>query len=272
MTFLVGWLEKGIRILAIVGIAYLFVLFSGKVFRGLLLRRLVSARGEVRRRVDTVFPLLQSCIKYVVTFFAIVFILRELGVDATALLAGAGVVGIAIGFGAQTLVKDMVTGMFLLFEDTLSVGDTVQIGDVTGKVEEVTLRVTRIRLFSGALLTVPNGEIGRIANYNRGFTRAVVEVNVAYEADLDRVIEVFQRVAEEYYRSHPEIVLEPPLLHRIARLGDSGVVLRVSLKVLPGEHWGVERDLLYLLKKTFDAEKIEIPYQKQVIYVKEIGN
>lgn len=267
---LVTWMEKGIRIVAIVGVGYLFVFFSGRILRGVLLRKWVSVQGEARRRIDTILPLLQSFTKYVVVFFAAILILRELGVDATALLAGAGVVGIAIGFGAQTLVKDIVTGMLLLFEDTLSVGDVVEIGNLTGKVEEITLRVTRLRLFSGALLTIPNGEIGRVANYNRGFTRAVIEVNLAYEADLDKAVAVLQRIAEEYYRNHAEIVLEPPVLQRIVRLGDSSVVVRIALKVLPQEHWGVERDLLYLVKKTFDEEGIEIPYQKQVVYVKEM--
>lgn len=270
MISFVGWLEKGIRILVIIGGACFTILLSGRIFRGLLVRKLIPAGRDSRRWVETILPLLQSLTKYVVAFFAIILILRELGVDARALLAGAGVVGIAVGFGAQTLVKDIVTGMFLLFEDTLSVGDVVEIGDVTGTVEEMTLRVVRIRLFSGALVTIPNGEIGRIANYNRGFTRAIVDMSVAYEADVDRVVEVIKRVAGEYYREHPEVTLEPPLVHRVIQLGSSGVVVRVSLKVRPQEHWNVERELRYLLKKAFDAEGIEIPYQKQTIYVKEI--
>ncbi|MGC8777376.1 MAG: mechanosensitive ion channel family protein, partial [Candidatus Caldatribacteriaceae bacterium] len=117
---------------------------------------------------------------------------------------------------------------------------------------------------------IPNGEIGRVANYNRGFTRAIVEIGVAYEADLDRAAAVLERIAREYYQAHSDIALEPPLLHRVVQLGDSSVTLRLALKVLPQKHWEVERDLLYLIKKTFDQEKIEIPYQKQVVYVKEI--
>ncbi|MEN3186735.1 MAG: mechanosensitive ion channel family protein [Atribacterota bacterium] len=270
MIHLFVWLEKGIRILAVIGGAYLTFFLSGRIFRGLLLRRLMPGGKDSRRWLETIVPLLQSLTKYVVAFFAIIFVLRELGVDATALLAGAGVVGLAVGFGAQTLVRDIVTGMFLLFEDTLSVGDVVEIGEVTGTVEEMTLRVIRVRLFSGALVTIPNGEIGKIANYNRGFTRAIVDMNVAYEVDLDRVVEVMKQVAEEYYQKNPQMVFEPPLIHRIVQLGSSSVVVRVSLKVCPQEHWSVERELRYLLKRAFDAEGIEIPYQKKTVYVKEI--
>lgn len=269
MITLTEWLWKFVRILGIAGAVYLFVFVSGIIFRKLLWRRFTPLKGEARRRVDTIVPLLQSLTKYIVTFFAIILILQELGVDARALLAGAGVVGLAIGFGAQTLVRDIVTGIFLLFEDTISVGDTVQIDDLTGVVEEITLRVTRLRLFSGALVTIPNGQITKIANYNRGFTRAVVEVSIAYEADVDRVMEVLREVAETYCQSHQNVVLEPPVFHRIVQLGSSGVTVRIVLKVLPKEHWSVERELLYLIKKAFDREGIEIPYQKQTIYLKE---
>ncbi len=223
---------------------------------------------EVQRRIRTAIPLTSSVIKYAVAFFALIAVLREVGVDATALLAGAGVVGVALGFGAQTLVRDILTGMFLLFEDSVSVGDIIQVGDITGRVEDVGLRVTHIRPFSGALITIPNGEISRIANFNRGFTRAIIEVGVAYEVDVDRAIEVLRQLAEKYKEDNKEKVMDFVGIHRIARLDDSSVILRVVFQVAPLEHWGVERDMLYFIKKTFDENAIEIPYQKHVVYVK----
>ncbi len=270
MTLLVVWAEKIIRILVTIGSAYGFVVLSSYFFRRFLLRKLALSKRELRRRIDTIFPLLHSLIKYVVVFFAAIIVLRELGVDATALLAGAGVVGLAVGFGAQTLVRDIVTGVFLLFEDTFSVDDVIQIGEITGKVEEITLRVTRIRLFSGALVTIPNGEISRVANYNRDFTRAVVEIGIDYTADVDLVSEVLEKVAQEYAENHPHLILEPPLVQRIVRFDPSAMVIRVSLKVLPQEHWEVERELLYLIKKALGREGIEMPYQKQVVYLRRV--
>jgi small conductance mechanosensitive channel len=117
---------------------------------------------------------------------------------------------------------------------------------------------------------IPNGEITRIANFNRGFTRAIVEVGIAYEEDVDRAIQVLQNIASQYREANPSKILEEPTIHRIARLDSSAVILRVILKVAPKEHWGVERDLLYLIKKTFDEEKIEIPYQKHVVFMKDL--
>jgi len=266
-------LEKVLRIGAIVGFSWVLAYVSRFVFRQLFLRRLKTPekRADLSRKLNTFLPLLQNVVTYLVAFFALVLILREVGVDTTAILAGAGVVGIAVGFGAQTLIRDILTGLFLVFEDSLSVGDTVQIGDTTGTVEEIGLRVTRIRTLSGALVTIPNGEISRIVNYNRGFSRAVVEVSVAYEADIDRASEVLQKVVAAYRESRPELFLGDPSVQRIVRLESSGVVLRVVVQVLPQKHWEVERDLLYHIKKAFDAERIEIPYPKYVVFLDTPG-
>lgn len=264
-------LRKTINIAAICGGSYLaIILASFAIKRFLAITSKFEEKQDLNRRLKTVAPLLNSLIKYIVVFFAIILLLREFGVDATAILAGAGIVGIAIGFGAQTLVKDILTGVFLLVEDSISVGDIVQIGDLIGTVEDIGLRVTRIRPFSGALVIIPNGEITRIANFNRGFTRAIVEVGIAYEEDVDRAVQVLQNIASQYRRENPSKILEEPTIHRIARLDSSAVILRVILKVAPKEHWGVERDLLYLIKKTFDEEKIEIPYQKHVVFLKDL--
>ncbi len=263
-------LMRALNIAIIVAVSYFILLISDRLIRrALTWGGKYASRRELARRVNTVVPLLRSILKYVVIFFAVILILGQLGVDATAILAGAGIVGLAVGFGAQTLVKDVLTGVFLLLEDSISVGDVVQIGDITGTVEDIGLRVTRIRPFSGALIVVPNGEISRIANYNRGFTRAIVEVGIAYEADIDRAVNVLEEVADKYQREQPQKVLEPATVHRIVRLDSSSVVLRLVLKVAPNEHWGVERDILYLIKKAFDQEGIEIPYQKHVLYIRE---
>jgi len=263
-------LIRALNIAIIIGVSYFILSISERLIRRLLTwGDKYTGRREVARRLNTLVPLLRSLLKYVIIFFAAILILRQLGVDATAILAGAGIVGVAVGFGAQALVKDILTGVFLLLEDSISVGDTVQIGDISGTVEDIGLRVTRIRPFSGALIIIPNGEISRIANYNRGFTRAIVEIRIAYEADIDRATSILEEIAKKYHEEHPEKILEPAAVHRIVRLDSSGVVLRLVLKVAPNKHWDVERDMLYLIKKTFDQENIEIPYQKHVVYIRE---
>lgn len=265
-------LGKVLNIALIILGAYLFVVLASYLVKRLILfGNKYPNRKDAQRRLQTVAPLIVSFIKYFVVFFAAILVLSELGVDAAAIIAGAGVVGIAVGFGAQTLVKDILTGLFLLAEDSLSVGDIVQIGDITGTVEDIGLRVTRIRPFSGALITIPNGEISRIANFNRGFTRAIVEVGIAYESEVDKAVAAMEKVGQLYRENNPDKILEPPIVQRIVRLDASSVVLRLILKVAPKEHWGVERDMLYLIKKAFDEEEIEIPYQKQVIYIKAIS-
>ncbi|MBC7217317.1 MAG: mechanosensitive ion channel family protein [Candidatus Caldatribacterium sp.] len=258
-------LEKGLRIALILGISWGTVYSSRFILRSLLAKRL---KVPQTRKLGTLLSLAHSIITYIVVFFALILILQEVGVNATAILAGAGVVGIAVGFGAQTLVRDILTGLFLIFEDSLSVGDIVQIGDITGTVEEIGLRVTRLRTFSGALVTIPNGEISRIVNYNRGFSRAVVEVSIAYEADIDKAVEVLRRVVAEYQSLRPDLFLGSPTIQRVVRLESSGVVLRVMVEVPPNKHWDAERELLYAIKKAFDAENIEIPYPKYTVIIK----
>ncbi|HSV32107.1 MAG TPA: mechanosensitive ion channel family protein [Atribacteraceae bacterium] len=270
-TFMIdiAWRILDIVIILAGAIAFIHI-FSWMVRRMIKLRFRGKSGREIHRRTKTMAPLLNSVIKYIVAFFALIAILREVGVDATALLAGAGVAGIAIGFGAQTLVRDVLTGLFLMFEDSISVGDVVQIGDITGQVEDVGLRVTHIRPFSGALFTIPNGEITRIANFNRGFTRAIVEVGISYEEDVDRTLGVLKALAEDYKKNNSQKVIEFVGIHRIARLDASGVILRLVFKVAPLEHWEVERDMLYLIKKSFDEEKIVISSaQKHVVYIRQ---
>lgn len=261
-------LEKALRIAVIIGISWVIVYSSRFVLRGALVKRIQVSQT---RRFETLLSITHSVIVYVILFFALILILQEVGVNATAILAGAGVVGIAVGFGAQTLIRDVLTGLFLILEDSLSVGDVVQIGDITGTVEEIGLRITRLRTLSGALVTIPNGEITQIVNHNRGFSRAVVEVSVAYEVDVDKVVEVLKEVLDEYQRLNPGVFLSPPAVQRIVRLESSGVVLRIMVEVPPKKHWDIERELLYAIKKAFDVEKIEIPYPKRVVILQTPG-
>jgi len=220
-------------------------------------------------RANTLIPLLQSISKYVIYFIAGVMVLRELGVDTTAIIASAGVVGLAIGFGAQSLVKDVLSGVFLLFEGIISVGDSVNIGEHSGTVEVIGLRNIHLRKYSGELRVIPYGEVASFGNFNKGYMRAIVKVGVAYEQDVEKGMKTLEEIANKWAQENKDIVLEPPVVQGILSLGSSEVTLRVSIKVKSMTHWGAERELKRRIKDTFDEKGIEIPFPRQVVYLKK---
>ena len=222
-------------------------------------------------RANTLIPLLQSISKYVIYFISGVMVLRELGVDTTAIIASAGVVGLAIGFGAQSLVKDVLSGAFLLFEGIISVGDSVNIGEHSGTVEVIGLRNIHLRKFSGELRVIPYGEVASFGNFNKGYMRAIVEVGIAYEQDVERGMKALEEIANKWTEENKDIVLEPPIVQGVLSLGSSDVTLRIAIKVKPMTHWGAERELKRRIKDTFDEKGIEIPFPRQVIYLRKEG-
>jgi small-conductance mechanosensitive channel len=220
------------------------------------------------RRGKTISTLLLNIMRYVVYFFVILTVLANLGVEVTTLLAGAGVAGLAIGFGAQSLVKDVITGFFIIFEDQFGVGDNVMINvnqQLRGTVEEVGLRITKIRAYTGEMHILANSQIQQVTNYSKSNSLAVVDVSVAYEEDLQRVFEVLRQVGEEAKAEIETIVGEPQVLG-VQAFGASEVVVRMTVDCKPMEHYAVARELRMRVKKAFEREGIEIPYPKQVTY------
>ncbi|KAF0193932.1 MAG: small conductance mechanosensitive channel [Bacillota bacterium] len=219
------------------------------------------------RKAKTLDALLKSVLRYAIYFLVGMAIIDALGVPTSSIIASAGIVGLAVGFGAQGLVKDVLTGFFILFEDQFSVGDYVETAGLSGVVEEVGLRVTKLRDFSGVLHIIPNGAIDKVTNHNRGNMRAMVDVSVAYEEDPDVVRSVLDIVASEMAADTLTIV-EGPRVLGIADLTESAIVFRVWARTLPMEQWGVERELRRRIKLAFDREGIEIPYPRRVIISK----
>jgi small conductance mechanosensitive channel len=217
----------------------------------------------------TIAPLLKSVLKYCTIFVGAVLVLRALGVDPTPIIAGAGVVGLAVGFGAQTLVKDVIAGFFLLFEGLIAVGDVVSFGNSAGVVEEVGLRVTKYRTFSGELWVIPNGEIRAFGNSNRQWMRAVVAVGVAYEQDVGKAMHVLEEVGKAWASERRDIVLEPPQVQGILSFDESSVTLRLVVKVRPMQQWGAEVELRRRIKEAFDREGVEIPFPRRVFYTRQ---
>jgi len=223
---------------------------------------------ERAAQIRTLAPLLGSAIRYLFYFAAAVMILDRLGVNVAAILASAGIAGIAIGFGAQHLIRDVIAGFFLIFEGLIQVGDVVRVGEVTGTVERIHLRTTQVRQFSGELTTIPNGEIQRFGNMNRGFMRAIVQVGLAYEANLERAIAVMHQVSESWAADNPDLALAPPEVQGIMEFGASEVQVRMVIMVRPQTHWEAERQLRVLLKAAFEAAGIEIAFPRQVVYLR----
>lgn len=256
-----------IRVAVTLLIAYLAIKAANSAIDGIILKR---RPGETQllddRKAKTLSSLLRSVVRYVVYAFAIIAILRQIGIDTTGLLAGAGLAGLAIGFGAQSLVRDVINGFFILFEDHFAVGDYVSIGDVSGIVESLGLRVTRVRGFGGELHIIPNGQVEKIVNHMGASMRVLFGVTVNYKADIDHVIQVLNQDFEAARREIPGIIDGPTVLG-VNELGDSGVELRILARAKPMEQWNVERALKKRVKDVFDREGIAIPYRHMQVLV-----
>jgi len=223
-------------------------------------------RAVTRARGATLAGAAATSTKAAIIVIGAMTAVDHLGLDVKALLAGVGVFGLAVGFGAQSLVKDVISGFFLILDGVLKVGDIAQVGDATGVVEEVGLRRTSVRAFDGQLFYVPNGQIAAVGSYSRGWTRAVVEVGVAYEQDVRRALAVLKQTGDEIAAEREEIVLEPPEAQGVMGFGASDVTVRLVIKVKAAEHWALERELRQRIKAAFDAEGVEIPFPRQVVY------
>ncbi len=217
------------------------------------------------RRATTIGEVLKRIVKYVLYFIGIVMVLDMFNINTTSILATAGLGGLAIGFGAQSLVKDIITGFFILFEDQYAVGDYVQIESLEGTVEELGLRVTKLRDFSGDLHIIPNGRVQVVTNKTRGAMRALIKIYITYEENIDRVVNILEKVCADV-KSTNDSILDGPTVLGITDLGESSVSITIVAKTKPMEQWAVEREIRKNVKEAFDRENIEIPYPKRVIF------
>jgi len=262
--------EYGPRIVRIIGIIFfsrVVIEIVNLIIEEFLLKSRDLSSIQKKRRL-TIVPLVRSVLKYFIYFGAGIMILIELGINPTPILAGAGIVGLAVGLGAQSLVNDVVSGFFILFENYYLVGDFIETGEARGTVEAIDIRTTRIRNPNGPQHILRNGQIGEIINYSKEHTRAVVEVGVAYETDLDHVFRVLEQVGKEIKEKDPD-VLEPTVVRGLQNFGESELLIRTITKVKPGQHRQVQRDLRKMVKEAFDREGIEIPYARRVLILKD---
>jgi moderate conductance mechanosensitive channel len=247
-ALLFGWL--GYRIVAV-------------VIHRLLLPLEGSTDYPVRaQRARTLGPLLTSVARYMMMFVVFVVILQQIGIDVGGLLVSAGVVGIVIGLGAQSLIRDVIMGLFILFENLIAVGDVIEVSQHTGVVESVGLRVTKVRKFSGELRIIPNGELSSFGHHSAGWARLIVEVSVDYEQDVDRALRVLGEVGKALAQARPAAILEPPTADGILRFGQGGsgeVVLRLYARVVAAEKVPLEFEARRRVREAFAAHGIRVP-------------
>jgi moderate conductance mechanosensitive channel len=255
---------KVIKISAIIIFMYLAIKIGSAIIHKFMERQRNSNSKFTlnEKRSMTLEAILKSILRYAVYFFGIVGLFSQIFGAITLTFAGIG--GVAIGFGAQNIVKDIINGFFILFEDQYAVGDYINIEDKGGIVESIELRVTKIRDFNGDLHIIPNGLISRITNHSRGDARVLVEVDIAYEEDVDKAIEVLSGVCEAF-SAREENMVEGPKVAGVTALKDSGLTIRVIGKAKSMTHWECEMKLRKEIKKAFTFEQIEIPYPKRVI-------
>ncbi len=257
-------IEKFIKIAIIFIIIYILTRVINKIIDKTMKKRKQSPILISNKRAETLINTLKKAIQYFLVFVGIVMTLDLFNIDTKSILATAGIGGLAIGFGAQSLVKDLITGFFILLEDQYSVGELIETEGFEGLVEDLGIRVTKIRAFSGELHIIPNGNIKIVTNKTRGAMRALVNISIAYEEDVDNAIKVLEEVCENI-RINNDTIIEGPTVLGISSLGDFDVSIAIMAKTQPMEQWNIEREIRKLSKKALERAGIEIPYPRTVI-------
>lgn len=249
-----------IDIVIVVILAKLLSVVTVRIINHAFMRH--SEKYGKKRKTVTVNKIVIYIVKFVICFFAVVAVLDILGLGATvtSLLATAGIGGVAIGFGAQSLVRDVITGAFILMEDQIAIGDYVMISDVTGTIEDITLRTTKLRDFNGEQHIVPNGQITVVTNYSRGTTRAVVDMPIPYEESVDRISDILSQAMDNIAGS--ECFAEKPKVWGIVEFADSAIMLRIIAKCHSMKHAEGARIIREAAYEAYVKNGIEVPYNK----------
>jgi len=267
------FMETGIRVVVIIAVAvilyFIFRFLIPKFIKRLIARKMAGEPDtEIKKRTDTLSSILVTIMGVIILIVAILTILPEFGVNITTLIAGIAIGGLAIAFAAQNLVRDFITGFFILFEDQYRVGDVVTIAGISGLVEEIGLRRTVLRDLDGIVHSVPNGKVEISSNMTKKFSRVNLDISVGYGERLERVMEVINAVCNEMAED-PKWKLDlitTPAVVRINKLGDSGIDIRVMGDTKPSRQWDVMGELRLRIKTTFDEKGIEIPWPHTKVY------
>ncbi|MDA3891969.1 MAG: mechanosensitive ion channel family protein [Salinivirgaceae bacterium] len=223
---------------------------------------------EAGKRIHTLTSIIHSLIKIILWVIFIMIILEKFGINVAPILAGAGIIGLAVGFGAQELVRDFISGFFILLENQIRAGDYGIIDGTEGLVETIELRTLTLRDLSGVAHIFQNGKINRLSNMTKEWSAMVFKIGVAYKEDVDHVIRIMQEVGDKMCRdqNYKEKILEPLLIMGLDKFDDSAVIIKARLKTIPGEQWALGREYRKLLKYAFDQHNIEIPFPHTTVY------
>jgi small conductance mechanosensitive channel len=253
-------------------ILFRFLSFSVKRIRNIMIHRIQTREQEdareIEKRVETLIGILTMGARIVIWIILLMLLLRKIGIDIAPLIAGAGIAGLALGFGAQELVRDVISGFFILLENEVRNGDVAIVNGTGGLVENIGLRTISLRDLSGVVHIFQNGKIDTLSNMTKGWSAVVFDIGVAYKEDTDRVVEAMLRVAADM-REDPEYrekILEEMEIFGVDKFSDSAVIIKARFKTKPIQQWAVAREYRRRLKKLFDSEGIEIPFPHQTIY------
>lgn len=245
----------------------------GKKLLENIIRKTIKGEPELdefaeKKREDTLIAILDGTFSVVLWIIVLLLILSELSVNIAPIIASAGVVGIAVGFGGQYLIKDVITGMFILLENQYRVGDIVNINSLAGSVEDITLRKTTLRSIDGDVHHIPHGEITMVTNMTARFSQVNIDFGISYESNIDTAIEVINQVGKEMFEDAEwkSFLIEPPYFKRVEDLADSAVLLKILAKTRPGKQFDVAGEIKYRIKKACDKAGISIPYPQMTIH------
>lgn len=266
------WFQThGLKVIILLILGYVIYKISNPIIKKIVVRAVIHndrlSIEEEEKREKTLIRIFVGTIKTVIVIVFGLMILSELGINIGPLIAGAGIVGLAVGFGAQYLVRDIITGLFIILENQYRVGDVVTIAGIAGAVEDITLRVTILRDMDGTVHHVPHGEIKTVSNKAKGFSKVNLNVGVDYDSDIEKVIEVVNAVGLDI-ANDPEFkdeVIEAPAFVRINEFADSAIIIKISAEVKPLKQWEVAGELRKRLKIAFDKNGIEIPFPQMVM-------
>jgi small-conductance mechanosensitive channel len=238
------------------------------------LKSLHDRSERSRQRARTLGVIFKSAASAVIFSLAILMLLGEFNINLGPLIASAGIVGIAFGFGAQSLVRDLLSGIFMLIEDQYGVGDIVDVGEATGTVESVGLRTTRLRDVEGTVWYVPNGEIRRVGNMSQLWAKAILDIDVAYDTDLDMAMATIKETADQLWQEQLEeaTILEEPVVQGVQTFGADAITIRLAFRTEPSGQWSAARIMRKRLKEAFDASGIEIPFPQRTVWVRKEGD
>lgn len=224
------------------------------------------ARQAEMHRMNTIRDMVSRTARVLLALIMLFWILNALGIDLRPIIAGIGVIGLALSLAAQNIIKDVLNGFLILIEDQFNVGDFVELGSLSGTVEQFTMRATRLRNLQGQLLIIPNGTIDTVINYTKDYSVALVKIGITYEADYDKARKIAGDLAAEMAKDPENIIMSEPSFHGITDFGDNAVEMRVLMKTAPGLQWGLERKYREKLKDLYDAEGIIFAYPQIVFH------